>query len=106
MGTPEILLKWQEYEKDGVKKDVRVIDIAEAENLNIVSCSPLFQGRVTNLPFQSKNLNYLEHLSAQHLQLIRSFPSPSLLTTLVGMTEEDHVKQNLTVLPHRPLTEE
>ena len=69
-----------------------------------MSCGPLFQGQVVNLPFQSKNLNYLEHLSAQHLQLIRSFPSPTLLTTLVGMTEEEHIRQNLSILPHRPLT--
>ncbi len=76
-------------------KDLRVFDIAEAEKINIVSCSPLFQGKVANLPFQSKKIDYISNNSAKHLQLIRSFPSSALLTSLVGMTEADHIKQNL-----------
>ena len=59
LGTPEILLKWQGYCDGTTTKEVRVFDIAQAENINIVSCSPLFQGKVANLPFKSKLLDHL-----------------------------------------------
>jgi predicted aldo/keto reductase-like oxidoreductase len=99
------LLKWQEYFDGNKASDVRVFDIAEKESINIVSCSPLFQGKVANLPFQNKNLDYLKHSSTKHLQLMRSFFSPALLSTLVGQTESEHIEQNLSLLQHPILTE-
>jgi len=81
------MLKWQQYDDGNGSKDVRVFDIAERENINIMSCSPLFQGRLANLPFQSTKLNYMKHLTARHLQMMRSFSSPALLSTIVGQTE-------------------
>jgi hypothetical protein len=79
-------LNWQEYFDGKKTSDVRVFDIAEKEAINVVGCSPLFQGKVAEVPFQNKKLDYLKHTSAKHLQLMRSFFSPALLTTLVGQT--------------------
>ncbi len=104
MGTPEILLKWQEYEDEKTSKNLTVFEIAERENINIVGCSPLFQGKVANLPFSNKKMDYLKHNSAKHLQLMRSFNSSSLLTTLVGQTESSHIDQNLSLLEFPLLT--
>ncbi len=59
LGTPEALLNWQEYFDGKTTKDIRVFDIAEKEAINVVTCSPLFQGKVASLPFQSKALDYL-----------------------------------------------
>ena len=52
-------MKWQEYFDGTSTKDLSVFDIAKAENVNIVSCGPLFQGKVVPVPFQSKLINYL-----------------------------------------------
>ena len=105
LGTPEILLKWQDYNYGERVREARVFDVAEAEKINLVSCSPLFQGKIATLPFQSKVLDYLQNPTAKHLQLIRSFPSPSLLTTLVGMTSPQHVAQNLQLMGYPRLSE-
>lgn len=104
LGTPEILLKWQQYEHENIRTDITVFEMAERENINIVGCSPLFQGKVANLPFSNKKMDYLKHNSAKHLQLMRSFYSPSLLTTLVGQTESSHIDNNLSLLEFPRLT--
>jgi aryl-alcohol dehydrogenase-like predicted oxidoreductase len=44
------------------------------------------------------------HLSAKHIQFIRSIPAPALMSTLVGMRSSRHVKMNLEVIQHEPLT--
>lgn len=43
---------------------------------------------------------------AKHLQFIRSIPSESLVSTLVGHKRNRHVKKNLEVLSAAPLTQE
>jgi hypothetical protein len=74
--------------------------VAEKEGLKIVLCSPLFQGRVANLPFSSKKLNYLSSNAAKHLQFIRSIDSTALMSTVFGTVNSDHLHEDLQVSKH------
>lgn len=74
-----------------------------ALQVNIVSCSPLMQGYIVNLPLENVVFN-VKHNSAKHLQLIRSIPAESLKSTLVGMKSTNNIKSNLEVMAKPPLS--
>lgn len=38
------------------------------------------------------------NMGARHLQLVRSIPTKSLLTTVVGMKKMEHVRANLEIV--------
>ena len=44
------------------------------------------------------------NVPARHLQLIRSIPAKSVLGTVVGMKNPEHVKANLEVVKKAPMT--
>ena len=46
------------------------------------------------------------NLAARHLQLLRSIPTNSLKSTIVGMKQVDHVRANLEVVSKPLLTRE
>lgn len=69
-----------------------MFDVAEKENLKVIICSPLFQGRVANLPFSSPKLNYLNTHAAKHLQFIRSINSSALVSTVFGTSNINHLR--------------
>lgn len=71
--------------------------------INLISSSPLMQGYIINLPLEN-NLFKVKHNSAKHLQLIRSIPAESLKSTLVGMKNMAHIRNNLELISKPPLT--
>jgi len=46
----------------------------------------------------------IHSISARHLQTMRSIPSKSLVSTVVGMKQPDHVRANLEVIKKAPMT--
>jgi hypothetical protein len=71
--------------------------------INLISCSPLMQGYINNLPLENIVFN-VKNNSAKHLQLIRSIPADCLKSTLVGMKSITNIKTNLEVISKPPLT--
>jgi hypothetical protein len=60
----------------------------------------------TNIPLSRIAVPEVYNLSARHLQLMRSIPTKSVLSTVVGMKEQDHVRQNLEVIKKPLLTKD
>lgn len=60
----------------------------------------------TNIPLSRIAVPEVYNLSARHLQLMRSIPNKSVLSTVVGMKEQDHVRQNLEVIKKPLLTKD
>ena len=52
----------------------------------------------TNIPLSRQAIPGVYNLASRHLQLIRSIPTKSLKSTLVGMKKQDHVRPNLEVV--------
>lgn len=100
------MLKWQKYQEQNKEQTLRIFDVAEKEGLKIVLCSPLFQGRVAGLPFSSSKMNCLTSNAAKHLQLIRSINSKTLVSTVFGTNNIEHLRQNLEVLTKPKVTKE
>jgi len=60
----------------------------------------------TTIPLSRIAVPSIYNLPARHLQMLRSIPSKSVLSTVVGMKEPDHVRQNLEVIKRPLLTRE
>lgn len=70
---------FQEITENGVKKLERMVSAARKFKVNIISCSPLLQGTLMQLPMPSEIFK-CKNLGAKHLQFIRSIPAESLLS--------------------------
>lgn len=70
----------------------------------MISCSPLLNGTLINTPLPSNVLNCRNN-GAKHLQIVRSIPVESLVSTLIGQKRNRHVKKNLEVLSVERLNE-
>ncbi len=106
MAMPEAMLEpWQSLVDlaNGTKTDHVLLAAANRLSINLISCQPLFQGKAVHLTL-SRKVN-VKGLGARHLQFIRSIPARCLLSTLVGMKTLPHVRENLDVATHNPLTE-
>mmetsp|Transcript_32966 Transcript_32966/g.57889 ORF Transcript_32966/g.57889 Transcript_32966/m.57889 type:complete len:236 (+) Transcript_32966:480-1187(+) len=93
--------KWQELEGS----EEILLNVAKKLQVNVISSSPLLQGQILDLPL-SKSMLGVESQAGRHLQLIRSIPSDSLKTTLVGMKSPRNVTMNLKVAEASPLAAE
>ncbi len=71
--------------------------------INLISCSPLMQGYIVNLPLENVVFN-MKNNSSKHLQLMRSIPADSLKSTLVGMKSLGNIKMNTEVMSKAPLS--
>ena len=76
----EINQNWLNPETKKVEEQP-LLTVAYRENVNVVSCSPLMNGVLTNVPLPSEPLK-VSGIGAKHLQFIRSIPAPALLSTL------------------------
>lgn len=56
------------------------------------------QGMAANVPISRVAVPDVYNIAARHLQLIRSVPSQSVLSTLVGMKEPSNIRANLEVI--------
>lgn len=59
-----------------------------------------------SIPLNREAVAGVYNLSARHLQLLRSIPSKSLKSTLVGMKRIDNVRANLEVVQKPLMTRE
>lgn len=57
-----------------------------------------------NIPLSKIAVPKVYNLASRHLQLIRSIPSKSMLSTLVGMKQPSHVRANLEVVKKPQMT--
>jgi hypothetical protein len=71
--------------------------------INLISCSPLMQGYMNNLPLENVLFN-VKYNASKHIQLIRSIPAECLKSTLVGMKSNTFIKSNLEVIRKPPLS--
>ena len=98
---------------DGIKSElssmeylpVNLLKAAEILGVNVVSSSPFMSGFLLQQKLPRENFKCVNN-SARHLLLLRSIPSSSLLSTVVGMKSPGSVEQNLEYLYHENLTED
>ena len=76
--------------------------ITNSLEINLISTSPLFQGHIVNVPLEN-NLFNVKNNASKHLQIIRSIPALSLKSTIVGMKQMHHVRENLEIIGVPPL---
>jgi hypothetical protein len=102
---PEAFVESYQNYKDAEKgvRPVTLTAVCSALKINLISSSPLMQGYLLNLPLEN-NLFNVKNLSAKHIQLIRSIPAECLKSTLVGMKNQIHIRNNLEVISKPPLT--
>lgn len=81
------------------------LETAERLKVNVVSSSPLLSGTLINIPLPANKLS-CRYNGAKHLQLIRSIPSPALVTTLIGHKRSRHLKKNLEAVNVPSLSED
>ena len=74
------------------KEPESIWDVAEREKINVNLCTPLFQGRLVNVPFQTAKLNHFSTNAAKHLELVRSLQKNALLSTIFGTINPQHLK--------------
>ena len=103
---PEAFVEpWQPFEDSkGVVTNKQLVTSATDQKINVVLSQPLMQGMTSNIPISRVAVPEVYNLSARHLQLIRSVPAQSVLSTLVGMKQPNHVKANLEVIKRPPMT--
>lgn len=89
---------------EGVARNKILVGCLSEMEINLVTSQPLLQGMVAQIPLSKIAVPDVFNLASRHLQLIRSVPSRSLLTTLVGMKQRNHVSANLEVIKKAPLT--
>ena len=101
---PEAMVEqWQAIEDaSGVQKNKALVHVCAELGVNLVTSQPLVQGLAATIPLSRIAVPGIYNLPARHLQTLRSIPSKSVLSTIVGMKEPDHVRQNLEVI-RRPL---
>ena len=94
----------QSYEDaDKVTKNKLLFSVATELGINVVTSQSLCQGLTANIPISKIAIPGLHNLSARHLQLMRSVPSESMLSSLVGMKHPDHVHANLETIKRPPM---
>lgn len=59
-------------------EQVSLLAACYREGVNVISCSPLMNGVLLNVPLPSEPLK-CSGMGAKHVQFIRSIPAPSLL---------------------------
>ncbi len=79
--------------------------VAKSLGLNVIGSSPLLQGALIQVPLSSQHFK-CSSLGAKHLNFLRSVPCESIKSILIGQKTHRHVKQNLEVMMHEPLTTE
>jgi len=90
---------WQQFEdKDGVERQKMLVAACGELGLNVISSQPLIQGMATDIALSRDGIPSVYNQAARHLQLLRSIPTKSLFSTLVGMKETEHVRANLEVI--------
>jgi len=72
-------------------------------DLNLISSQPLAQGLTAEIPLSKIAIPDVYNVPARHLQMIRSIPSRSLKSTVVGMKQAEHVRANLEVVRKPPM---
>ena len=79
---------WQHVEgADGVKREKMLVAACSDLGLNLVSSQPLLQGMCANTALSRESTGGVYNIAARHLQFLRSIPSSSLKSTLVGMKQ-------------------
>jgi aryl-alcohol dehydrogenase-like predicted oxidoreductase len=90
--------KWQSV---GGKMEY-MLSAARLLRVGVFTSAPFVQGSMLQVPLSSELLQCSSQ-GAKHLQLIRSLPAESIVSTLVGMKRSRHVKQNLELIYENPI---
>ena len=88
---------------DGVGKNKILAAACSDLELNLMLSQPLLQGMVANTPLSRIAVPEITNFTARHLQLMRSIPSKSIMSVVVGMKHPKHVKANLEVISKAPM---
>jgi len=103
---PEAFVEpFQKVENErGVTENKILVAACSDLEINLVASQPLMQGMATQIPLSRHAIDDVYNISARHLQLIRSIPTRSLVSAVVGMKKMDNVRQNLEVIKKPLLT--
>jgi len=74
------------------------------QQLNLVLTQPLAQGMIAKVPLSRMAVPEVHNIPARHLQLMRSVPSQSIVSSIVGMKRPEHVRSNLEVVKKAPMS--
>ena len=74
--------QFQEITENGVQKKERLLTVARKHKINVISCSPLLQGTMIQLPMPSEIFK-CRNVGAKHLQFVRSIPAESLISNIL-----------------------
>lgn len=84
-------------------KILTIMEAAEELNVTLIASASLLQGQVaSNLPSFVADAMGLQSDAERALQFVRS--SPGITTALVGMSREEHVKENVKLVGIPPAT--
>ncbi|CAG9314966.1 unnamed protein product [Blepharisma stoltei] len=73
-----------------------LLNVAKKLRINIMVSSPLLQGKILELKL-SRSMLGIELQAAKHVQLIRSIPSESIKSVLIGMKTPRNVTMNTQI---------
>ncbi|OMJ88528.1 hypothetical protein SteCoe_9571 [Stentor coeruleus] len=90
---PEAFIqKWQEFR--GTEEIL--LNVAKELGVNVIASSPLLQGKLLDIKLLKTMAGIDSHVCKQ-LQLLRSIPSGSLKSVLVGMKNPKNIMKNLQI---------
>mmetsp|Transcript_32454 Transcript_32454/g.32161 ORF Transcript_32454/g.32161 Transcript_32454/m.32161 type:complete len:144 (-) Transcript_32454:47-478(-) len=73
-----------------------LLNVAKKLRINVMVSSPLLQGKILELKL-SRSMFGIELQAAKHVQLIRSIPSESIKSVLIGMKTPRNVTMNTQI---------
>lgn len=95
---PETWIEKNQLTKTGIdieQQEVSFLGLASQLGYNVVTISPLMSGLMMQVPLPSA-VTKANYVAAKHLNLVRSLPFESILTTVFGAKTNRHLKINLT----------
>ncbi|EGR28250.1 hypothetical protein IMG5_180500 [Ichthyophthirius multifiliis] len=94
--------KWQKFQN----QDLQLLRVARELEINVIVSSTLMGGKLFQSPLQGDIFKQCKSNATRHLQLIRSIPSTSICSALVGHKSYKNVMDNLELGKIPLLTED
>lgn len=99
LGMPESFIEKNQFKtiKDSQKrKATQFLRLIDELGYNFVGISPFMSGLMCQVPI-STSIAQANYLMAKHLNVMRSLPFGSVLSTVFGARNNRHLKTNLSV---------
>ena len=74
--------------------------------MNLIASKSIMEGQLAHLKIDEAKVPGVNDNVARHLQITRSMPVRSLISTLVGMKSPENIKKNMQAIKKGPLSKE